>query len=157
MLIIEGCFCYYTASQPFLLLTPSHQWVGWGCTRIWEGTRLGQLTPTDQRDLPCDTVSCSAYKAGGRRRKGGRTCLKWQRLSSQVTIRCDGALLSWRWLNTCLLMGSSEWIPCFALLVRGAFASPIKLSWSQPTVFFNFTLLILSPIPPEGNERGCRA
>jgi len=29
-------------------------------------------------------------------------------LSSQVTIRCDGAFLSWRWLNTCLPTGSGE-------------------------------------------------
>ena len=42
----------YTASRPFLLLTPPHQGVGWGCTRSWEGTQLGQLTPTDQRDIP---------------------------------------------------------------------------------------------------------
>jgi len=29
-------------------------------------------------------------------------------LSSQVTITRDGALLSWRWLNICLPVGSSE-------------------------------------------------
>jgi len=27
---------------------------------------------------------------------------------SQVTVTRDGALLSWEWLNTCLLMGSGE-------------------------------------------------
>ena len=59
----------------------------------------------------------------------------------------DGALLSWRWLNTCLLMGSSEWIPCFALLAHAAFAFLTKLSLSQPTSFLTFTLLNLSPIP----------
>jgi len=30
--------------------------------------------------------------------------LEWQRLSSQVTIMHDEALLSWRWLDTCLPM-----------------------------------------------------
>jgi len=35
--------------------------------------------------------------------------------SDGVTL--DGALLSWRWLHTCLTMGSSEQIPCFAFLV----------------------------------------
>ena len=34
----------YTESRPFLLLTSPHQRVGWGCTRSWEGTQLGQLT-----------------------------------------------------------------------------------------------------------------
>jgi len=36
----------YTEPRPFLLLTLAHQQVGWGCTRNYEGTQLGQLTPT---------------------------------------------------------------------------------------------------------------
>jgi len=48
---------------------------------------------------------------------------------------CDGALLSWRWLHTCLLMGSSELIPCFALPAHAAFALPITLSLSQTMNF----------------------
>ena len=61
----------YTQSRPFLLLTPPHQRAGWGCTRNWEGTQSGQLSPTDQRDIPYHMTSCSAYKAGGKRRNGG--------------------------------------------------------------------------------------
>ena len=61
--------------------------------RSWEGTQPGQLTPTDQRDIPYH-IMCSAVKAGGGRRKGGS--LELQCLSSQVTITHDGALLSWR-------------------------------------------------------------
>jgi len=34
-------------------------------------------------------TSCSAIKAGGRGRKG-----RLEELSSQVTVKCDGALLS---------------------------------------------------------------
>jgi len=49
--------------------------------------------------------SRSAHKAGGRRKGEGR--LEQWRLSSQVTVMHDGALLSCRWLNTCLPMGSS--------------------------------------------------
>ena len=64
----------------------------------------------------------------------------------------DGALLSWRWLNTCLPMGKSELIPCFALLVHVAFALPIELSLSQPMSFLTFTLPILSPIPLGGGS-----
>ena len=65
----------------------------------------------------------------------------------------DGALLSWRWLSACLPMGSSEWIPCFALLACAASALRIKLSLSQPTSFLTFTLLALSPIPLGGTEQ----
>lgn len=49
--------------------------------------------------------------------------------------------------------GSSELIPCFALLVSKAFALPIKLSLSQPTRFLTFMLLILSPSHCGGNEQ----
>jgi len=59
----------------------------------------------------------------------------------------DGAQLSRKWMNTCLMvMGSSELIPSFALLVHMAFALPIKLSLSQPTSFLSFTLLIVFPL-----------
>jgi len=70
-------------------------------------------------------TSYSAYGVRGRKRKEGRV---WSDgvLSSQETIMCDGALLFRRWVNTCLPMGSSEWICCFALLVCTAFALPIK-------------------------------
>ena len=60
----------YTESRLFLLLTPPHKWVGWGCTRSWEGTQLGQLTPTDQRAIPYHMTSCSAYKAGEEEGRG---------------------------------------------------------------------------------------
>lgn len=85
--------------------------------------------------------SCSAYKAG--RRKGN----VWSDgfLTSQVTVRHDTALLSWKQLNTCLLMGSWKWIPCLDLLVCMAFTFLIKLSLSQPSSFLTFTLTILSP------------
>ncbi|XP_074989722.1 LOW QUALITY PROTEIN: tubulin alpha-8 chain-like [Calonectris borealis] len=55
----------YTGSRPFLLLTPPHQRGGWGGTRSWEGTQPGQLTPTDQMDIPYHMTSCSAIKLGG--------------------------------------------------------------------------------------------
>jgi len=52
-------------------------------------------------------LSYSAAKAVGKQeeREG---CLELRRLSSQGTVTHQGALLSWRWLNICLLMGSSE-------------------------------------------------
>lgn len=48
-------------------------------------------------------------------------------------------------LNICLLMGSTELIPLFALPACAAFAFPIKLSLFQPMRFFTF--LIFFPIP----------
>jgi len=39
----------------------------------------------------------------------------------------DEALFSWRWINTCLLRGSGELIPYFALLARAALSFPFKL------------------------------
>ena len=141
----------YTESRPFLLLTPPHQQEGWGCTRTWEGTQLGQLTPTDQRDIPHHMASCSAYKAGGRRRKGG----------TFGVMAFVFPIHRYTWWSPAFLEmaehlpanGSSEWIPCFVLLACTAFALPIKLSLTQPTCFLTFTLPILSLIPPGAGER----
>lgn len=88
------CWTALARSQgPFCL--PLHQRAGWGCSQSWEGTRPGQLTPTDQRDvhtLWCHGQHIKLVKEGGRGEH-----LEWWCLSSQDTIRHDGAQLSWRW------------------------------------------------------------
>lgn len=143
--ITQGCFHYcwaHTESQPFLLLTPTHQPRGWGCTRSWERTQPGQLNPDDPRDIPEHVAPWPAYRAGG----GGRreeVHSEWWCLFPQVTITCDAALPSWEWLNTCPAMGSSELIPCFALLTLTAFTSPVKLfistyEFSEFSHFYTF-------------------
>ena len=76
VLIIQSLFCYmvllllssaYTEPRPFPLLAPPCQRDGWECTRSWEGTQTGQVTQTDQRDIPYHMMSCSVYKElGGR-------------------------------------------------------------------------------------------
>lgn len=63
-----------TASRPFLLLTSVQQWQGCECRRGWEGMQLEQLIPADPRDMPQHMVSCSAYRAGARRRKRWGRC-----------------------------------------------------------------------------------
>lgn len=100
---------------------------GWGA----RGAGRGQNQhPNCQRDVPYRMASCAALKAGGKKEEGGH-------------IRSDGihfpsnhyvwwALLSWKWLNVCLLMGSTEWIPRFDLLLHKVFALPGKPSWPQP-------------------------
>jgi len=61
----------YTESRPLLLLTLPHRQAGWGCTRTWEGTEPGQLTPKDQRDIPYHMMSCPAIKRGQKKKEGG--------------------------------------------------------------------------------------
>jgi len=122
--------------------------MGWGCARGQEGTQPGQLTPADQRDIPCYMMSRSAYKVG--EDEGVGKCLEWWHLHSQVTVTRDGAVFSRRWRNSCLQMGSSKGVSYFALLVHVVFALPIQLSSSQPTSFLTFTIPILSAIPRRG-------
>jgi len=75
VLITQRCFLLllssaHTASRSFLLLTLPHQRVGWGCTRIWEGTQPGQLTAAGQTDMPYDMTSYSAIKCWGKKKQG---------------------------------------------------------------------------------------
>lgn len=129
------------ASRPFLLFVlPCHRG-GWDCTRNWEGTQPGQVTPNDHRRIPNHMASCSVTKTGRRRRK-------WEifrgYLLSPVPLLWDGVLLSWGWVNTCLLIVIVEWIPCFALLVWVAFALLTKLClYANPQVLFILTAPIL--------------
>ena len=73
VLVIEGCFsrcrAVLTQSQGLFCFS-THQWITWGCSRICEGAQPEQPTPADHRVIPYQTMSCSAYKAGWRRRKG---------------------------------------------------------------------------------------
>lgn len=58
---------------------------------------------------------------------------------------------SWKWLNICLLMGSNESHPFFALLMCIDFSLTIKLTLSQPTIFLTSALLIFSFTMLAGN------
>lgn len=95
---------------------------GWRCTWSWEWT-LPLDSWSNQRYIPYGMMTCAAYKAGGRRRRRGHSEL-WS-LFSQVIATYNAVLLFWStpaWFNTCLLMGSSESTPWFALLTPMAFA-----------------------------------
>lgn len=52
---------------PTLLQSPQlpHSWC---CTRSWKGAQLGQLTPTEHRDIPHLMAPCSAHQTRGRRK-----------------------------------------------------------------------------------------
>ena len=91
------------------------------------------------------TISHRAQNIELRKEEGREGHLEWCHLSSQVTIR---VLLSWRWLNSCLPVGSGDWIPCLALLVCVAFVLPFKPSLSQHRVFSHLYSSDSCPIPP---------
>jgi len=64
----QGCFCHYQVkafSAPHT--TPPAS--GLGVHKKLGGDTAGT---TDQKDSPYCMTSCSAFKAGGRRRKGGK-------------------------------------------------------------------------------------
>lgn len=92
---------------------------------------------------------CWKHSKMGEERKGKFS--EWWRLSSQVTVMRDEALLSWRWLETCLLMGGGEQIPRLALLVCTTFA--LLKCFYLNIDFRTFTLAVLFPIPLGGTER----
>lgn len=52
----QGLFC--------LSLCPP-KWACWMCTKAWEVTQSGHLTPSNQMDLPYCVASCSAQKLDG--------------------------------------------------------------------------------------------
>jgi len=74
--------------------------------RRWEGAQLGQLTPATQGISHAMQRHAQHVKLGEEEGRG--RCSEPWHLSSQMFVICDGALLSWRWLNSCLLMGSRE-------------------------------------------------
>lgn len=114
VLITQGCFIFCWAelaqSRPFLpCKPPTNEWTG-GAQRVWRD-RVRRADPNRPKEYP---MPGSAIKAGEEEGRGdaGRngTCL------SKVILFCDGAQLSWGWLNPSMLLGSSEWLLCFAYL-----------------------------------------
>lgn len=81
-------------------------------------------------------------KLGEEEGGGGGDLWSYGVLSSQVTVPRDGAPLAWRWLNTCLPKGSSQWIPHSAFLACTALPLLTKLPLSQYMVQIQFTILI---------------
>ena len=124
-------------------------------SRLRLGKRLGGAAartadPSWPRGNPLQHCAHQDKLGEGGRREGRS---EWWCVSSRVTVVCDKALLSWRCLNTCLPMGSWEWIPYFALLARAAFALPVKWSLSQLTSFLNFCLSDALPHPTGEDEQ----
>jgi len=68
---------------------------------------------------------------------------------------CDEAVLSRRWLNTCLPMGSSELIPYFVLLFCAAFALPVRLYFRVFSLLILHLILFLTPLRRGERDSGC--
>lgn len=62
-------------------------------------------------------------------------------------------LHSWKWLNTCLPMGSSKWIPLFFFDCAFSFCFAYWTASISTHKFSHFTFPELSPIPPGESER----
>lgn len=80
--------CADTASRPFLLFILPCQWGSWGWARIWERTQPGQLTPTDQRNIPYDVVLCSIINTGTE-----EVCQDWHCLGQTEHLSAGGEQL----------------------------------------------------------------
>ena len=81
------------------------QQVGCGWARNWEGIQLGQLTPTDQRDIPYRMTSCSAVKAWGKDEERGAFVV----MAFVFSSHCDEGLEAvMEMAKHPLLMGSSD-------------------------------------------------
>lgn len=123
-------------SKSFLLLTAPHQRIGWGCTRTWEGSQMGQLIPIIQRDI--HLVSHDAMfsiKSWGKKKEGRDI---W-----------SDAICPPRWpLHRAPIpgddwtIGRSQWILCFALL-----AYVWVLLYLSNFLYFNLQVFSLLPFP----------
>lgn len=116
MLLVVAEPCLHGAEDFFLFLMLPCQWGGRGCTIHSERTRPGQLTQTDQRDSQCHMMSCSAIKAVMKEEEAedihsNGICLPNRLFSMLSTAFLEVA-------KHLLALGSSEWIPCLALLVH---------------------------------------
>lgn len=110
-------------------------------------TQLGQLIPTYPRDILHHI--CPAYKAGGRRENWGGCIQSNVFLSSQLTLLFDKTRFSWKCLNTCPPMESSEFLLLFSLP-----AQPWLYLLHQPTSFLIFPTL--SPFHCRGVTKSLR-
>lgn len=117
---------------------------------VQRGHRQENLPQMTKRTLHSPWHHTQHIKLGQEGNREG--CSEWSHLPFQVTVTCDEALLSWGWLNPWLQMGTVERVSSFALLAWAAFALCIELILLQPVIFLTFSLLVLSPIPPEERE-----
>lgn len=79
--------------------------------RGW-GAQPGELSQPGHRDVPSLTELCMVIKAEGK-----KTDIEGSDLSFHKASRMT-SLLSWKRKATCLPAGTTDWIPCSALLYQ---------------------------------------
>lgn len=88
-----SCWQIVLIIRTFQLLTPALHQRDWENTKSCEETSPGQMTPTDHRDVPQHTVSCSASNLWGKL-VGGGLLRNWlgihqsERWAATVCILC---------------------------------------------------------------------
>lgn len=164
VLLTKGCIGYcFTVSRLSLshsaLLHPfpapgsragSRQEVGWDTTRTADPNWLKGCFMVYNGML-----SNWSKEKGGQSREGHG----YGTLLPKQPHTCAVALLSSKWLDTCLAIGSNVLILLLALFAHVAFVFPIKLSFSQSVSLL--TLLLFCPCPMgdrnEWKRCGCLA
>lgn len=146
VLLTQGYFGYCSAAiahhQGFSAPHTPWQKEGWGCTKSWEGTQPGQLSPTHPEIYYIIWHHMQQIKLG---EEGGRMAhLEWCHFPNHHRVCMSPAFLGrgellpahWKWWLNSLFYFASV---C-------AFRLPIKVSLHLPTSFLSFILLILSPV-----------
>ena len=116
----QGCLSNLSHQRP----------VGSGWTNGWEGTQLGQLTPTDQRDILYHMTPCWAIGGewgGGKRGSKTAWLTHW---SSKAPTMLTEVLLPSKWLDISYWWEAENTSPLFILIPCVAFAFLIKLPLS---------------------------
>lgn len=146
----QGCFryCWAALSQ--------HQALGLSCCSVSELAGMHRKLGGDTESWPkltkgiMQTSIVFNNKSWGKERTRGD--IQSEGICLPKSPLCDGALLAWRWLSTCLTKRILEFVPCFDLLECMTLA--IKLLLSQPMSFLPFSHLILLSIFLEGEWPG---
>lgn len=113
----------HTEPSLFLLFIPSHKGGDWDCMRIWEGTQLWPHLTQGTFYIVC------LHKSWRKLGEESRRHLEWWCLSSPITVKCTGALISGDGHLPTLRNG--EWFPC--------------LPWSGCSFCFTYLRIFISP------------
>lgn len=144
----------FTASWPWIDISQPKPESDYGSCLLQEYSFLVDTSPQRMHQAGAHLLlfwglSCSVW--GGHRERNAICPPAWPMAPTALACRQLG-LAHWWCLNTCLLMGSSQQMFCFDLLIYKAFASLIKPPLSQPKSSLTFTLQIISLISPGGSE-----
>lgn len=136
--------CFRFVSRFYVFLTLITKTADWECTRNCEGTQSEQQPPASQRDSPQNMKVCWEIKAQIKVERGGVfevTAFVFPGTSMRTeAMHCS------KWLNFCLLMGSSKLVPCFVLLAWETFLPLLNSINLDPWVFiFCSSIPLLHP------------